>query len=328
LNTAKVLKRQGIPIYVQPVNSAADVAASITKYHATHCVIAAPWLAVTDMAALLRQFPDTEIVVNLHSNVGFLAADTNGVALTRQYIDLEQANLNFRISANSRKGTRWVRAAYQCPCLWLPNLYAIDSSVIINRPIWKSGVLRIGAFGATRPLKNLMTAAGAALELTNQLKAQAEFWISGGRPDGGQGVVASIKAMLAGLPNIALRELNWASWPQFRDVVRSMHLLLQVSYTESFNVVSADGVAEGVASVVSDAIDWAPDFWKAPVDEPSVIARIGRQLLSDPDATAAGLVALEQHTKDGFEDGWCEMLEVYSKYVSPLGNTNLGAAII
>jgi hypothetical protein len=45
-----------------------------------------------------------------------------------------------------------------------------------------------------------------------------------------------------------------------------MHLLIQVSYTESFNMVTADGVLEGVPSVTSDAkvsldVGSAADRW-------------------------------------------------------------------
>ena len=65
--------------------------------------------------------------------------------------------------------------------------------------------------------------------------------------------------MMNGLPHVRLVENAWQTWPQFRQTVRHMHLLLQPSYTESFNVVTADGIAEGVPSVVSDAIEWAPD---------------------------------------------------------------------
>jgi hypothetical protein len=49
-------------------------------------------------------------------------------------------------------------------------------------------------------------------------------------------------------------ERNWQSWPQFLATVGSMDLLLQPSYTEGFNMVTADGIAQGAASVVSDAI--------------------------------------------------------------------------
>jgi hypothetical protein len=64
-------------------------------------------------------------------------------------------------------------------------------------------------------------------------------------------------------------------------------------------MVTADGVAEGVPSVVSEAIDWAPRHWKADVDDTLDVARVGRHLLSDPRAAAEGLRALEQYVSDG-----------------------------
>ena len=72
------------------------------------------------------------------------------------------------------------------------------------------------------------------------------------------GVTDAVRQMLNNLPHVKLVENGWQPWPQFRNTVRHMHLLLQPSYTESFNVVTADGIAEGVPSVVSDAIEWAP----------------------------------------------------------------------
>jgi len=318
MNIAKVLRKHGIPAEVLAVLSAHQIADKLRSDPTiTHVVISAPWLSAHHIRQiLLNDFPTVEFAVNVHSNVGFLQADPNGVTLIRQYIDMEQGSLNFRISANSRKGVLWLRTAFQCPALYLPNLYYLDYSVMPHRPLWSGGVLYIGAFGAQRPLKNLMSAAGAALEIANWLKADTQLWISAGRAEGGGNtVVNAIKAMLQGLPNIKLVETGWASWPAFRDIVRKMHLLMSVSYTESFNMVTADGVAEGVPSVVSDAIDWAPDYWQAPVDQTSEIARTGRQLISDPNAARDGLTALEQHNKDGFS-AWCQFVGVALPYLS------------
>ena len=64
-------------------------------------------------------------------------------------------------------------------------------------------------------------------------------------------------------------------------------------------MVTADGVAEGVPSVVSEAIDWAPDAWKADVDNVVEIARVGRHLLNDPRAAHEGLRALRSFVADG-----------------------------
>lgn len=78
-----------------------------------------------------------------------------------------------------------------------------------------------------------------------------------------------------------------------------MHLLLQPSYTESFNMVTADGVAKGVPSVVSDAIDWVPAYWRADVDDVCDIARVARHLLFDAQAPIDGLKALNRYVKRG-----------------------------
>lgn len=142
-----------------------------------------------------------------------------------------------------------------------------------------------------------MTAAGAALEIAAGARSDLEFWISSGRSEGAGPVVEAVRQMFSGLPHAKLVENGWQSWPEFRRTVRHMHLLLQPSYTESFNVVTADGVAEGVPSVVSDAIEWAPDNWKAPVDDAHAMALIGRKLLTSRRAPRQGLNALRRHNK-------------------------------
>ena len=322
LNTAKVLKAHGVLADVAAVLTTADIAKLLAADPTiTHVVISAPWLQSNDIVgALLRKFPRVEFAVNVHSNVGFLQADPNGVKLIREYIDIEQGNLNFRISANSRKGVLWLRTAYQCPAAYLPNLYYLDYSTVTQRPLWNGGALYIGAFGAQRPLKNLMSAAGAALEIANWLKADTRFYMNSGRAEGGGNtVVNAIQAMLSGIGNVTLVQAGWTSLPQFRDIVRKMHVLICPSYTESFCMTAADGVAEGVPSVVSDAIDWAPGYWKAPVDQTSEIARVGRQLISDPRAATDGLYALESHNKSGFS-AWCDFVGVALAYKSAVSS--------
>jgi len=176
------------------------------------------------------------------------------------------------------------------------------------RPLYRSGTLRIGAFGATRPLKNFMSAAGAALEISRSLKADLELWVSAGRTEGGgDGILRAAHAMLDGVPGVRLVENGWQPWPKFRRSVGHMHLLLQPSYTESFNMVTADGVAEGVPSVVSEAVDWAPEHWKASSDDVLDIARVGGHLLNDPNAAADGLEALEHHNCDGLK-AWLDFI--------------------
>ncbi|MBV8810118.1 MAG: glycosyltransferase [Acidobacteriaceae bacterium] len=299
MNTTKVLRSAGIRSDVWPILSAADLRARLQSLPAEHVIISAPWIPAAELQSLAGEFTDTHFAVNCHSNVGFLQADRNGVKLLRETIEVEMGTHNVHVAGNTRRFCEWVRSAFGLPCAYLPNLYYLDARPNPHRP-FAGGTLRIGAFGATRPLKNLMSAAGAAVEIARNFRASLELWLSAGRAEGGgEGILAAVKEMLNGLPNVTLIMNGWQSWPKFRQTVGHMHLLLQPSYTESFNMVTADGVAEGIPSVVSKAIDWAPDDWKAEVDDVLDIARIGRRLLCDPRAAQEGWEALESYVASG-----------------------------
>lgn len=296
LNTAKILRAAGISADVWPIMNAAELRARLCSTPAQHVVISAPWIPTTDVAHLCSEFPDTQFAVTCHSNLGFLQADPSAMRMLREGLDLRRTSWNFRMAANCERLAEWVPTAYATPCTWLPNMYHLEENQP-KRTRYSGGTLRIGAFGATRVLKNLMTSAGAALRIAGSVRADLEFWISAGRTEGGASVLNAVREMLNGLPHVKLVENNWQTWPQFRQTVRHMHLLMQPSYTESFNVVTADGVAEGVPSVVSDAIEWAPRSWKAPVDDVNAVARVGRKLLRSRWAPARGLAALKTHNK-------------------------------
>ncbi len=308
INTAKVLRREGIRAEVWPILNGTDLRRRLTAAPAKHVIISAPWIPSLELQALSTEFPDTDFAVNCHSNVGFLQADRNGVRLIREIMELELGTQNLHLAGNSRRFCEWVRAAFGAACVYLPNLYWLGHRSAWQRVPFTHGALRIGVFGATRPLKNLMSAAGAALEISENLRVPLELWMSSGRAEGGEGVQGAVEEMLRGLPHVKLVMYGWQPWPKFRKVVHHMHLLLQPSYTESFNMVTADGVAEGVPSVVSKAIDWAPEHWKANVDDVLDIARVGRRLLYDPRAAHDGFEALQAYVADG--------LRSYRKYLA------------
>lgn len=306
INIAKSLKAAGYRAEVWQVRTPVELRQRLNMANSrepdakvTHVVISAPWIPTLVLQEFARMFPTIEWAVNCHSNVGFLQADTNGVTLIREGIALEMSETNFRMAGNSQKFCAWVKQAYLANCTYLPNLYHLDRPPA-HRPLWSGGVLKIGAFGAQRPLKNLMSAAGAALSIASTLKANVEFSMNSGRAEGGGStVVNSVAAMLSGLPNIRLTPLGWCTWPQFRQVVAQQALLISPSYTESFNMVTADGAATGVPSVVSDSIAWAPAHWKAEIDDVVGIARVGMALLRDPNAATEGYHALVSHNTEG-----------------------------
>jgi hypothetical protein len=306
MNTAKVLRQHGFAVDVLPIVNAAELETRLNA-DVSHVVVSAPWIHTSDWQRIVQLHSDVQFAVNCHSNVGFLQADANGVKLVREAMEVERGSWNFHVAGNSVKFCRWVTDTYRTPCQFLPNLYYLEPVPLPRRPLCVGSHLRIGAFGATRPLKNFMSAAGAAVEVAAQMHAELELWVSAGRTEGGGGILEAVRSMIGGLPNIRLVESGWQSWPRFRVTVRHMHLLMQPSYTESFNMVTADGIAEGVPSVVSEAIDWAPDHWKAPCDDVQQMARVARYLLADPHAPEDGLLALQRHNREGL-DAWKDFL--------------------
>lgn len=312
INTCKVLTRNAIHSFVWPIVDGNSLRQKLRLEGEgiTHVVIAAPWIPTDGLNQLCALFPHIQFAVNCHSNVGFLQADTRGVKLIREYLDLELAVHNFRMAANSRKMSRWTEDAYGSACAYLPNLYFLKETDRQRRPLYSGGTLRIGAFGATRPQKNFLVAVGAAVELAYQLKVHTEIWVNTGRLEGGGATILNAaKEMVQGLPSVELKEAPWCTWPQFRRLIGSMHLLVQPSDTESFNMVTADGIAEGVPSVTSYAIEWVPQHWKATLDDCFDVARIGRSLLTDINAQADGLDCLKTYVENGTR-AWLQYLNV------------------
>lgn len=314
LNTCAELRSRGIWTEVQPLNDAQDLENVLAKtandpVPISHVVISAPWIFTALLQGAVSRFPSVQFACTTHSNVGFLGADPTSMRLIREYTDVQRQCSNFSLAANSRRFTGWFLRAYGLTPMYLPNLYHLKDSSN-QRPAYRGGVLRIGSFGAVRTLKNHTTAAAAALEISRRLGVDTEFWMNSGRIEGGShaaNIIETVKQMFYGIPNATFKQSAWSSWAEFRRVIRSMNLLLQPSHTESFNMVTADGVAEGVPSVVSDAIEWVPEAWTAKGDDALDIANVGVALLNDPVASSEGRDALLQHNQQGLS-AWIKFL--------------------
>lgn len=303
--TAKTLIQNGYRAEARAVFGGDDLLAWLeaeeqTAVPVTHVLVMAQWIPSLWLAKLCRRFPHIHFALNCHSNVGFLQAEPQAIKLLRDAIDLETGLPNFFASCNNQRLANSLREMYGRPVQFLPNLYHLHGEEPIHRPLWNGGLLRIGAFGSLRVYKNFSTAVSAAMQIGHMLKVPIEIWINSGRDDGtGNVVFRTAQAWTANVPGVELKQFQWASWPEFKRQVGQMNLLLQPSYTETFNNVTADGVAEGVPSVVSDTIDWTPKNWVASSDDPKDVADVGRRLLYDPHAAAEGYRALKHYVRDG-----------------------------
>lgn len=269
----------------------------------THVVLCAPFFDTGFLKALCGEFHSVQFSVVFHSNVGFLGVDNWSMGALGEQLAFQAtpSGGNFHVAGNSEKFCEAVEASFNERCTLLPNLYFLHGPIERKRLLWqRSDPLRIGAFGATRVLKNLPTAAWAATILAQALDAQVEFWVSAGREEGAGGstVMEGVRRHLAGRANCTLVEAPWRDWLDFRrTTVRKMNLLMQPSFTESFNGVTADGIAEGVPSVVGAAIDWVPQNWVANADDAVDVARVGAALLRDKNAPRDGYRMLVKHNE-------------------------------
>ena len=122
----------------------------------------------------------------------------------------------------------------------------------------------------------------------------------GGEGDGGS-VARAITEMCQDVPNFTLIRHMWQPWEKFIELIASMNIMIQPSYTESFNMVTADGIVVGVPSVVSSAITWAPDSWKADSDDALDIARTGCLMLQNSGTIYSGLKSLKHQNRYALE---------------------------
>lgn len=314
MNNSMVLRRLGIRSEVRALSSNINLRQMLNLAKSegdpyTHVVISAPWIPTRFLQQCAQLFPETQIAVNCHSNVAFLSVDSNGTALMRDGIALQTESHNFQVAGNSKRFCKWMRRAYMAPCTYLPNMYYLNGTENPHRPLWRygGGVLKVGIFGATRVQKNIPGSVAAAIQIAQELKTPTEIWVNAKREDGPASLLNTVRQMVLNVPNVTLNYADWQPWPGFRGVVGAMHVLMQNSWTESFNMVSADGVATGVPSCVSDAIDWVPEEWQARVDNTEAIARTTMALIHDSGAAAEGLIALKRHNREGL-DSWLDFL--------------------
>lgn len=311
--TAKSLKGIGIDCRVEGVDTPDHIATVLrTAPQTTHAIVEAAFFGIDAASKLSQEFPEIEFVYRNHSQIAFLQVEPGAINWFRDFGKLQEMTLNVRLSGNNERFTNWWEASYNQRCLYLPNLYPLidrtNSKIVRHSPL--RDTIRIGAFGSLRLLKNFTTCAAAAQLIARRLDRNLEFYMNVGRTEnGGRVIVDAVKNMFKNLPWAKLVEIDWQDWTQFRHTIGHMDLTLQSSFTETFNIVTADSIAEGVPAVVSPAIEWVPRHWQAECDDAEAIAQVGTNLILDNRAADAGLQALKLYQRNALTT-WKEYLKV------------------
>lgn len=263
----------------------------VTAYRPTHVVIEALWVVPEKFAILQQLHPNVHWIVRGHSEIPFLSNEGIAIDWLLEYVKFPNVSIATNSVASlrdlrimvSRSHPTWGPDRVARKVVNLPNYYPVPKvRVKCKRP---SDILDVGCFGAIRPLKNNLIQAIAAIQFANLTGRQLRFHINGTRSEqGGNNNLKNIRALFAHTEH-ELIEHPWLSHSEFLELLREMDISLNVSFTESFNIVAADSVASGVPLVTSPEVHWSSSLSHAsPTSSESIVAamyRVTQSFLGD-----------------------------------------------
>lgn len=227
----------------------------VTRFKPDLVVIEALWVVPEKFAVLKKLHPKVQWFVHLHSNMPFLALEGIAMDWISRY-----AEERVGVIANSTESFDALRAILHPSELhYLPNVYLTKPRrAVLN----EKDAIDIGCFGAVRPLKNQLLQALAAIQFAREIHKPLRFHVNASRIEtGGQPVMKNLVQLFEHTPDAELVQTHWCEPEEFLDLLQNtIDIGMQVSLTETFNVVNADYVTAGVPSVVSKEIKWASSF--------------------------------------------------------------------
>ncbi len=191
---------------------------------------------------------------------------------------------------------------------YLPNIYMPKSikQEIRKQPIVNT--INIGCFGAIRPLKNQLIQAMAAIAFAKSYYKHLRYHINSNRVEQrGSDILKNIQSLFKGT-TFDLVEHAWASHDEFIKLVQTMDLGLQVSYTESFNIVTADFVDNEIPIVVSNDISWVPQFKADPNSLGDIVHKLFCASNPSNQLFNQNKIALQEHNRHA--------LRIWSMYLN------------
>lgn len=250
----------------------------VYKYKPTHVFIEALWVVPSKFEVLLPRYPNVQWYVRLHSNTSFLANEGIAIEWLNGYEKVAATYGNLNIAPNSEKlvtdlflSLRMV--TQYAPNVYMPPEYDAEKLKIDPPEVDRSEhVINIGCFGAVRPMKNHLLQAMAAMAFANKHNKELHFHINATRVEQqGQPVLKNLRNLFKGQFH-ELIEHPWMDHHQFWKLVRKMDLGMQVSLTETFNIVAADLAYNHIPVIGSKEIPWLSMFYKAnPTNIKSII---------------------------------------------------------
>lgn len=247
----------------------------VTKHKPTHVIIEALWVVPSKFYVLCKLHPNVKWIIRLHSETPFLANEGMAFDWLGDYAPFE----NVIIAANAPRALDevrdflkikmgWDKITINKKIIYLPNFYPQQYTFKFFKK--NKDYIDISCFGAVRPLKNHVIQALAAIRFAEKIGKKLNFHINAGRVEQkGDTVLNNLKGIFGHLNENGHRLVNheWTPRDQFIKLCSQMDIGMQVSFSETFNIVAADLITQGVPVVGSSEIPWIDETFSAPATE-------------------------------------------------------------
>lgn len=264
----------------------------VHKFRPDVVVIEAYWVVPEKFEALTRLHPNVVWIVRNHSSVPFLSLEGVVVDWSLRYMnypkvilscneirtDLEFANLISILKP------RWSEEQIRSRCVLLPNYYpAVFHARSTEEETKHPNILDVSCFGAIRPLKNQLMQAISAIEFARIKGKNLRFHINFSRVEqGGNPILNNLRALFRNIQHTGRHELiehGWLNHKEFLKLCRQMDVGMQVSFSETFNITTADLITSNVPVVTSPEIFWvSPRFYADPTNSESIVSAMDKAL--------------------------------------------------
>jgi hypothetical protein len=265
----------------------------VTEFKPNYVIIEALWVVPTKFNILTALHPTVNWVIRLHSELPFIAGEGMAMDWLAEYIKFPQIS----IGVNAPRMLDEARTYLVTACglsekeveeriIYLPNYYPKDYKKKLvkekNRYLSEKYWIDVACFGAVRPLKNHVVQAIAAIKYCNHHGKQLRFHINSGRIEGkGEPVMNNLRQMFEHMTDYGHKLVihEWTPREQFLEICSQMDIGLQCSFSETFNIVCADLVSQGVPIVCSPEVPWGSKFFNAkPGDSDEIFHAISRAI--------------------------------------------------
>lgn len=230
-------------VSVAQVDNVDHIATAIYAVKPKKVLIQALWVSDEQWKYLRRTFPEVKFYAHIHSNAPFLACEIDAFG----HINVARENGVGVVFNDGRMGDN--------EDVYLPNIYK-DYSKTTKTTAKDQNEFNVICAGSLRPMKNHITQAMGAMHYCNTNKKRLNFYINGTRSEGGDTIKSNLRSLFRGTVH-TLTDTEWHSHDQLLKTLPYYDLGMQVSLSESYNIVAGDYTVSGIPMVVSNEISWA-----------------------------------------------------------------------